>query len=119
MNCECMCCQHGCSPQPLNTDKVSVLQRSARGDAALGVVDHELVDEVDAIDADLGLRVADVLPGLARPLREGRLELRQVHQTGPLLDSRGAELLEHLEDGVDLRIAREERRPCGHLRDDA
>mmetsp|Transcript_103327 Transcript_103327/g.332856 ORF Transcript_103327/g.332856 Transcript_103327/m.332856 type:complete len:310 (-) Transcript_103327:158-1087(-) len=119
MNCECRCCQHGCSPQPLNTDKVSVLQRSARGDTALGVVDHELVDKVDAIDADLGLRVADVLPGLARPLREGRLELRQVHQTGPLLDSRGAELLEHLEDGVDLRIAREERRPCGHLRDDA
>mmetsp|Transcript_28795 Transcript_28795/g.74917 ORF Transcript_28795/g.74917 Transcript_28795/m.74917 type:complete len:211 (+) Transcript_28795:179-811(+) len=119
MNCECRCCQHGCSPQPLNTDKVSVLQRSARGDTALGVVDHELVDKVDAIDADLGLRVADVLPGLARPLREGRLELRQVHQTGPLLDSRGAELLEYLEDGVDLRVACEERRPCGHLRDDA
>mmetsp|Transcript_23558 Transcript_23558/g.66636 ORF Transcript_23558/g.66636 Transcript_23558/m.66636 type:complete len:362 (+) Transcript_23558:255-1340(+) len=119
MNCECRCCQHGCSPQPLNTDKVSVLQRSARGDAALGVVDHELVDEVDAIDADLGLRVADVLPGLARPLREGRLELRQVQQTRPLLNCRGAQLLEHLEDRVNLGIAGEEGRPCGHLRNDA
>mmetsp|Transcript_114445 Transcript_114445/g.363752 ORF Transcript_114445/g.363752 Transcript_114445/m.363752 type:complete len:330 (+) Transcript_114445:193-1182(+) len=114
--CACKCC---CSLRPLHTDEVAVLQGRARGNAALGVVHHKLFDEVDAVGSDLGLGVADVLPALAGPLREGRLELRQVQQTRPLLNCRGAQLLEHLEDRVNLGIAGEERRPCGHLRNDA
>mmetsp|Transcript_114438 Transcript_114438/g.363726 ORF Transcript_114438/g.363726 Transcript_114438/m.363726 type:complete len:241 (+) Transcript_114438:397-1119(+) len=63
----------------------------------------------------MSLGVADVLPALARPLGERRLELRQLHEAWPLLDRGCAQLFEDLVDGTDFRVAREQRRPRRHL----
>mmetsp|Transcript_50424 Transcript_50424/g.128230 ORF Transcript_50424/g.128230 Transcript_50424/m.128230 type:complete len:249 (-) Transcript_50424:15-761(-) len=103
------------SPRRLGPGEVGVLQCRARVDAAPRVVGQEHVEEVHTVDADLCLGVADVLPALARPLGERRLEQRQIHEAWPLLDCGGAQLLADLEDGADVRVAREQRRPRRHL----
>jgi len=82
------------SPRRLGPGEVVVLQCRARIDAAPWVVGQERVEEVHTVDADLCLGVADVLPALARPLGERRLELRQLHEAWPLLDRGRAQLLE-------------------------
>mmetsp|Transcript_87870 Transcript_87870/g.229238 ORF Transcript_87870/g.229238 Transcript_87870/m.229238 type:complete len:251 (-) Transcript_87870:564-1316(-) len=103
------------SPRRLGPGEVGVLQCRARVDAAPRVVGQEHVEEVHTVDADLCLGVADVLPALARPLGERRLEVRQIHEAWPLLDRGCAQPLEDLEDGTDFRVACEQLKPCRHL----
>merc|ERR1711920_284682 len=76
---------------------------------------HEVLQEGDAICPDSSLCVADVVPSLVLPLREGVLEIRQVCEPRPLLNRRRTEILEDLEDSADLRVPAEQRTSRRHL----
>merc|ERR1740123_2055579 len=83
-------------------DEVRVREGAAGRQTPLRVVNHELLQEVDAHRSDLCFRVADVLPPLCLPLRKSCLEIWKINNAWPLVSRGSSELLEDLEDRVDL-----------------
>jgi hypothetical protein len=91
----------------------------ARGRAGDRIIPENLPEKRDPRLAEQRGLLANHCEVRILPLRERLLKVREIVECRPLLRGRRAHDLENLEDGVDLRVAREERLSRRHLRQDA
>mmetsp|Transcript_162819 Transcript_162819/g.521959 ORF Transcript_162819/g.521959 Transcript_162819/m.521959 type:complete len:426 (-) Transcript_162819:148-1425(-) len=112
-SCDCHLRLHG--RRASHGVEVWARERCLGGEAPQRIVAQEVVDETHARGPEVGGSASDLLPWLAAPLREGRLEVRQLAEARPLDIRRRAQFLKDLEDRVDLAVSVEESRAGGHL----